>query len=120
MLLIFCTFGYPPFQRFLLRRRKHLVRFCGRHDIVAVVENSADNFALFRVAWNNYGSVGFAWRESVLGAIQTQLPLAGGGIRAVAGKAILRQDRPDIPVVFERSGRLGRRDLSGHRANRGQ
>src|SRR5262249_55187427 len=40
--------------------------------------------------------------DRLVAEVQAQVGLAGGAVRAVAGEAVVRQDRPDVAVVLRR------------------
>lgn len=91
----------PSLEQFLLGARQRLVRLLRRHDVVARVEDAADEFALSWFAGHDGRGRILALGGGILEAVQAQLGLARRRIRAVTGKAILRKNRPHVAVVFD-------------------
>src|SRR5205823_4122163 len=74
-------------------------------------EDAADQLALVGLA----GDEGFGLHRRVA-LVQAQAGLAAGAVGAVAGEAVLRQDRPDVTVVLDRSrGGANHRDTEAQR-----
>ena len=93
-----------------------------RHPLVGVVGKDApDQFALLRLAGDDGARL-----DRRLAAIQPQIGLARGAVRAVAGETVLRQDGADIVVegrllAVDRQGRQRqpckrRQDAAGGKA----
>ena len=85
-----------------LRRRHHLVGV-GRQD-------AADEFALVRLGGHDHAA-----RPLSLLSVEAEVRLATVRILAVAGEAVLGQDRPHVPAV-----RDGRRRIHGGRQEQHQ
>ena len=107
-----------PQDRDLLRRER-LVRRLGRHPLVGIARrNPADELAALRVPRHDrelalrLGQL----RRRDLGDVEPQLRLARGRVRAVALEAVLREDRPNVPVVVDLVGAQSRRDPASARA----
>ncbi len=118
MRLVFRAFGDPTFQHLFLVGRQGFVRLRRRHHLVRIRRVDAlDQFAFVWLAGND----GFLFHRD-LAHVQPELGLALVLVRAVAGKAVVGQDRPDVVVEAQppliRVGRLGGHCRSGTRENK--
>ena len=100
---VFRTLRNPPTKHIDLRRSQRLRAGLLRgHPLVGVVARGAlDEFARVRLPRHDRNLAGFRGREGVVFQIQPQLALALRLIRAVAGEAIFRKDRPHIAVEVD-------------------
>ena len=74
-------------------------------------EDARDQLALVRLAGHDRPGL-----DGVVALVEPQVGLAGGAVRAVAGEAVLGQDRPDVAVVFELVGPVVALILKANRA----
>jgi hypothetical protein len=92
--LIIGSLGDPTLERLLLCRREFLMCARRRHHFFGIIaENARNEFTL----------VGFAGDDGLRAhgrcpLVEAEFGLAAILVRPVAGIAILREDRPDIPV----------------------
>ena len=85
-----------------------MVTFRGRHDLVGVVgEHPPHQFAPLRLAGHDGGLAGVGRPQGRVRIVQPQAALPLGRVRPVALEAVVRQDRPHLPVVVD--GGRGRR-----------
>ena len=99
MWLVFGTRRNPFVKQFFLTRRQHLFGGRRRHHFFGVLRHDpVDHTAFARLPGNDrfHGSC-------CIGAIQSQISLARGTVGTVTGKTVVCQDRPDIPVVDDRT-----------------
>ena len=113
MRLVFRVFGNPPFQHLFLFGRQDFVCLRRRHRVVRIRRVDAlDQLAFVWLAGNDR----FLFHRD-LAHVQPELGLALVFVRAVAEKAVVGKDWPDVVVVaqpaFFRGGRLGRHRRSG-------
>ncbi len=111
---------HPPFQNGFLLGFENLVRFGGRHDLVTpLIEQPLDQRAFVRLAGDNGAGL-----DRILPAVQTQVGLAGCAVWPVAGETVFRENRSDIPVVFEfgdgLAGNHATRPSSQNQSRRGE
>src|ERR1051325_1834862 len=99
MPLILRALGDPAAERFLLRRREVLVRGLRRHDVVLVRgEDALDDLRLVGLAGHDGDLAGFGRLERLGAEVDAEAALARLGVEAVAVKARVRHDRPDVAV----------------------
>ena len=95
--LVLGSFRHPTLQHFLVGGGQRLVCRGGRHQQVGIVGADACNqFAVVRFA-------GFdgTCLDRRLTPVQTQIGLAGGTVRTVALKTLVRQDGAHVAVVLQ-------------------
>ena len=109
MRLIFRALGDPAFEQFLLRGGERAIRLGRRHQLVGVGgKDVLHQLALLRFARHERLRL-----QRLRAHIQPQVGLALIRVLAVAVKAVLGQDRPDVAVEldFGRGRRRARRAL---------
>ena len=100
MRLVLGAFGDPLLERFFLGGGELLVGFRRRHHRVGIGRVGArDERALGRLA----GDDGIVL-DGDFAFVEAEVGLAGGAVGAVAGEAVLREDRADVAVVLELVG----------------
>ena len=107
----------PGRQELLLLGREHVVALRrGHHHVGIGLVQASDQFALFGVARHDRPAAAFEFRDGRVTIVEPQAPAAVMLVGAVAGKAVMRQERPDVPVeIGNPIGRGGR-----HQARHGQ
>lgn len=107
VLLIFRALGNPLADQLLLVVAEGLVRVRWRHDFIWVSgEDAFHRFRLLRLAGDDGVElgVGVQWRDGVGEVMQLQLGLDIMEVGAVAVKAGVRKDRPDVLVELDLVG----------------
>ena len=98
------SFRDPTAQRINLRGRQRLAAFRRRHHVVFVLRgNARDQFALFRVAGHDGQVARFKRLERVVFPVESEFGFALLLIRTMAGKALVGENRPDVPVEINGS-----------------
>ena len=111
------AFRDPAFDRVFLLRRQLLVRLRRRHDVVAIIgKNACDDFTLLRLTRHDRHHIILRFLQRFLTNIQPQPGLPRLRIEAVAVKAGVRKNRPNIAVKADRSV-LGLRRADGEQAD---
>ena len=109
MRLILRALGDPALEQILLRAGEFLVRVRRRHEVIGVLgEDAFDELARVRLAGDE--SLG---GDGGLAHIEAELGLALLLVRAVAVKAVVGKNRPDVAVVIDLLGGRGGSGGSG-------
>ena len=99
MLFIPCTLLNPLSNDFFFCICEAFVRFGWRHHLPLLpAADSQPSFALFDIPGNNR-SHPVDFRCGTLNRIKSQVRLAGLRIKTMAGKTLVREYRPHIPIV---------------------
>ena len=107
MCLVKGALGDPATKEFLLRRREGFVRLLVRHHVIRVGrEDTLDDLGVVGLAGDDGDGAAFAGLQCFRADVQTKLALAGFGVEAVAVKAGVRHDRPNVAI--KRDGVIGR------------
>ena len=107
VLLVFRALFDPALQYLHLRGSHVLVGLRrGHHFIFVLGQDTLDDGADLRIAGLD-GKGAVDGLEGALGHIQAQISLALLGVKAVAGKAVVAEDRPDVAVEVELRRRRG-------------
>lgn len=95
------------------------------HPFVFILrKNASDEFTQFGFSWNDREKV-----RRAIGNVEPKPRLAFVGVRAVAGKAIFREDGPDVAIKFwmrglrqglNRTGKEKGRDAANQASSRWQ
>jgi len=105
--------GDPVAERVDLGRRELLARFARRHGDVGITgRESRDQFTLCRLARHDRALAAFELGDRRLELVEPQAGLPRCVVRAVALKAVARQDRPDVAQVVDCRA-VGRQDGGG-------
>ena len=89
----------PTLENFLLRRSQRFVFGSGRHLLVFVVaQNSSHEFTLVRFARDDRHLARFTGPTESFFLIESQAPFPLRRVRPVTLPAMIRQDRPHIPI----------------------
>ena len=108
--LILRALGDPTPDQFLLRGGEGLVRLRRRHLFIRIgAEQPAHDFAILGFAGDQRHFAGFGLLDGRIAQVQTQTALDLLRVGPMAGKAIVRQDGPDIAVEIDLRGGLNRR-----------
>ena len=101
--LILGSFGDPLLQDGLFGAGERFAAFLRRHDVIVRVRQhrAGDHLALFRAAGHQRDVAGLRRLHRLLANVEPQLAFAMAGIRAVAMKALLIENRPHIAVKLE-------------------
>ena len=110
--LIHGPLGHPAFQQFLLPCREGLVRRFWRHRIL-IVEDPRDDRTGLRAPRHDRDDPALRLAERRLAEIKTHPSLSGRGVEAVAVKARVGHDRPDVAVERHRLRMPGLRTGDG-------
>ena len=98
MRLVFRAFGNPAPQSVFFRRGQRLFRLRWRYEIIGIGGVDAmDQLALLRLS-RCHGLFTVMIRDGTIALIQPQIGLAALFIEAVAAKALVREDGPDIAI----------------------
>ena len=104
MPLVFGALSDPPLKQRLLLGLERLMGLRGRHQLVGVIgQQPMHQFAAGRIARQDCLLARLGRPERRLADIQTQAALHLLHIGAVAGKAVVGEDRPDVPIELDRS-----------------
>src|SRR6476660_9655256 len=97
MWLVIRALGNPAFQRFFLGGRELLFRRGWRHRFVRITGGDSLNDSAFCRLFRHNSSV----LNGNLALVESQVGLARCRVGPMTGKAVFREDRPDIAVVLE-------------------
>ena len=121
MLFINGTLRHPLLHQLLLGRREFLVGLHRRHQLVLVGgEDAVHQLTLTGFSRHDRPRARLSRSQCLLPQIQPQLTFPGAGIRPVAGKTVVREDRSDVTIVTQnrRGCCLHRRGAEqGHRGD---
>ena len=113
-----CTGVNPSAHRVNLHGSERLLALRRRHEVVGVLRDEPlDEFALRGLAGQDDG---FLRPEQTLFRVEPELRLAGLLIRAVALKAVLREDGQHLAVEIRRRLGRGRGEGRGRDGERGE
>ena len=98
------TCGNPLREEFLLRRGEHVVALGRWHHHVGVgLVEAGHEFALLGMARHDRPAAAVEFRDCRVAVVESQAAAAVVLVGPVAGEAVVRQDRPDVPVEVGRS-----------------
>jgi hypothetical protein len=93
----------PAGQQFLLLGRERLLQRRRRHDLVGIFrEDPVEGDAGIRITGGDRSRL-----DGGIPQVQPQIGLPAGAVGAVAGEAVLHQDRANVLVEGDRLGRGG-------------
>src|SRR5712691_2141003 len=95
--LVACSLGDPAAEGFLFRGRQRAVGGCRRHHPRVGRKYALDDFALIRIAGNNWSAASFRFQRFVA-KIEPHIGHAGTDVGSMAAKAGARHDGTDVAV----------------------
>ena len=113
-------FGDPAFERgHLLGRESADLGLGGRHhDVWIIGDDAGKQLAGRRVLRHDRPQSALELLGRLLEGVEPQARLPVAAVGAVAGEAVVREDRPDVLIEGKPCGRLGRRGVCQHGCRR--